>query len=93
MFPLINLFYECFKGLLKDLYISGDILSFIKIIGTENYIEFSQTMFMKGFRAKGRLIKGEIPIVTEDDVKEVERIVAFMQSFIYESKMSENKGK
>ena len=93
MFPLINLFYESFKDLLKDLYISGDILSFIKIIGTENYFEFSQTMFMKGFRVKRRLIKGKIPIVTEDDVKEVESIVALMQNFICESKMSEDKRK
>ncbi len=86
MFPLINLFYECFKNLLKDTYVSGDIFSFIKIIGVENYSEFSQTMFMKGFRLKRRLINGKTPIVTEDDIKTVENIVTFMQNFCNESK-------
>ena len=93
MFPLINLFYESFKEFLKDTYISGDILSFIKIIGVENYSKFSQTMFIKSFKLRRRLLKGEISSVTEDDVKEVENIVASMQNAICESKTSEDKRK
>ncbi len=93
MFPLINLFYESFKEILKDTYISGDIVSFIKIIGAENYSEFSQRIFMKGFRLKRSLIKGEIPIITEEDVKEIESIVTFMQNFTCEAKTSEDKRK
>lgn len=93
MFPLIHLFYESFKDNLKDTYISGDMLSFINLIGAENYSEFSQTMFMKSFRLKRRLIKGETPIVTEDDIKTVENIVASMKNFCNESKISEDKRK
>ena len=93
MFPLINLFYESFKALLKDLYISGDILSFIKIIGTENYSDFSHRMFMKSFKLRRRLINGETPIVLEDDIKEVEKIVELMRKFYLEAKTFEDKRK
>ena len=93
IFPLINLFYESFKDLLQNTYISGDIFSFIKIIGTENYSEFSRKMFMKSFKLRRRLVRGEPAMVTEDDVKEIEKIVEFMQNFSTELKASEDKRK
>ena len=75
------------------MYISGDILSFIKIIGIENYSKFSQKMFIKCFKLRRRLIKGESSSITEDDVKEIESLVASMQNVFWESQMSEDKRK
>lgn len=93
MFPLINLFYESFKDSLKDIYITGDLISFINLVGFENYDEFSQIMFMKSFRLRRMLIKGQNPLMTEDDIKRVEDIVASMQRFNNEPNISENRRK
>ena len=93
MFPLINLFYDIFKENLKDIYITGDLMSFIKIIGVENYDEFSRLMFMKCFKLRRMLIKGQNPLITEDDIKKVENIVVSMQRFSNEQNISENRRK
>lgn len=93
MFPLINLFYEKFKENLKDIYITGDLISFIKIIGIENYNKFSQLMFMKCFKLRRMLIKGQNSLMAEEDIKKVEDIVVAMQSFSNEFNISENRRK
>ena len=50
-------------------------------------------MFMKSFKLRRRLVRGEPAMVTEDDVKEIEKIVEFMQNFSAELKVSEDKRK
>lgn len=93
MFPLINMFYETFKESLKNVYITGNIPSFINLIGYENYEDFSQRIFMNGFRLRRKLLKGETPLLMKDDIIKVEDIVKSMQEFNSELNITENRRK
>ncbi len=93
MFPLINMFYESFKDSLKNVYISGNLLSFINEIGYQNYDHFSQTIFLSSFRLRRKLLKGETPLFRQEDITKVEDIVKDMQSFNTLLNVTENKRK
>lgn len=93
MFPLINLFYETFKDRLKNVYITGNLLSFINLVGFENYNEFSQTIFLKSFRLRRNLIKGEKSLFREEDIIRVEDIVKSMKEYNSEIDITVNRKK
>lgn len=78
LFPLVNLFYKTFKDEIKKIYVTGDLLSFVKNIGEQSYIEFTQIMFLKCFKARRKITKGETQIVSNDDVKQLETLVFMM---------------
>lgn len=93
MFPLINLFYETFKDRLKNVYITGNLLSFINLVGFENYNEFSQTIFLKSFRLRRNLIKGEKSLFREEDIIKLEAIVKSMKEYNSEIDITVNRKK
>ena len=78
LFPLINLFYKTFKDEIKKTYVTGDLLSFAKILGGQNYIEFTQVLFLKCFKARKNISKGETKIISKDDIEQVEALVFMM---------------
>ena len=78
LFPLVDLFYKTLKDEIKKIYVTGDLLSFIRNIGEQNYIEFTQIMFLKCFKARRKISKGETKIVSNDDIKQVEALVFMM---------------
>ena len=59
IFPLINLFYELFNDSLKEVYVTGDLASFIKNVGKENYDKYSQMMFLKCFKLRQMIMRGQ----------------------------------
>lgn len=93
MFPLINLFYQTFKDRLKNVYITGNFLSFINLIGFENYNEFSQTIFLISFRLRRNLVKGEKSLFREEDIIKLEAIVKSMKEYNSEIDITENRKK
>ena len=66
VFPLINLFYDSFRDDLKDIYITGNLNLFINYVGMNNYDEFSQLIYMKSFKLRRKITKGESPLVLEE---------------------------
>ncbi len=80
LFPLINLFYETFKDLLKETFILGDLNGFVKSLGEDNYSYFSQMIYLKGFKIRRILKKGDKPEVSQKDIDMIEEIVCKMKS-------------
>lgn len=80
LFPLINLFYETFKDLLKETFVSGDLNGFVKSLGKDNYICFSQMIYLKGFKIIRQLRKGDKPEISQEDIGLIEGIVHKMKS-------------
>ena len=80
LFPLINLFYETFKDLLKETFISGDLNGFVKLLGEDNYSYFSQMIYLKGFKIRRQLRKGDKPEISQEDIDLIEGIVHKMKS-------------
>jgi len=63
LFPLVDLFYKMFKDEIKKTYVIGDLISFVRSIGEQTYIEFTQATFLKCFKARKKIAKGEAKIV------------------------------
>lgn len=57
LFPLIDLFYNTFKNELKEVNITGDLIKFKQLLGEEYYNQFSQLIFMSGFRTRRNVLK------------------------------------
>jgi len=91
LFPLINLFYETFKNLLKETFVSGDLSSFIKYVGEDNYSYFSQMIYLKGFKIRRHLRKGANPEISQEDIDMIEKIVRKMKSHYDILSDNENK--
>ena len=77
-FPVINLFYKTFKDEIKKTYVTGNLLSFAKNLGGQNYIDFTQVVFLKCFKARRNISKGETKIISKDDIEQVEALVFMM---------------
>lgn len=78
LFPVINLFYKTFKDEIKKTYVTGNLLSFAKNLGGQNYIDFTQVVFLKCFKARRNISKGETKIISKDDIEQVEALVFMM---------------
>lgn len=91
VFPLINLFYDSFRDDLKDIYITGNLNLFINYVGMNNYDEFSQLIYMKSFKLRRKITKGESPLVLEDDIKKIEDVVVSMKDFYNKSNSQNGK--
>lgn len=78
LFPLINLFYKTFRDEIKKTYVTGNLLSFAKNLGGQNYIDFTQVVFLKCFKARRNISKGETEIISKDDIEQVEALVFMM---------------
>lgn len=78
LFPIINLFYKTFRDEIKKTYVTGDLLSFAKSLGGQNYIEFTQVVFLKCFKARRNISKGETKIISKVDIEQVEALVFMM---------------
>lgn len=81
LFPLIDMFYTNFKDNLKEVYATGNLISFVESVGKNNYNEFTQLMFLKCFNARRKMSKGQTPVISENDIKQVEEIVSSMNEF------------
>lgn len=92
LFPLINLFYETFKDLLKETHISGDLSTFKKTLGEDNYNYFSQMIHLKGFKLIRDLNRGREPSISQEVIDEVEEIVIKMKNN-YDNVNSQNGSK
>lgn len=91
LFPFIDLFYDTFKELLKETFISGDLNNFIKLVGEDNYNHFSQLIYLKGFKIRRKLGKGVKPEISQEDVNMIEKIVNEMKFHYDELKVKEVK--
>ena len=80
LFPLVNYFYNTFKNELKALFTSGNLSEFINIVGESNFDEFSQSIFIQGFKIRRALGNGNKPKIKDDDIKNVEDIVEKMKN-------------
>lgn len=74
LFPLVLNFYSLYKDEIKKCWITGDLTNFKMSIGMYEYIEFSQRFFIKSFRLKRKMSKGEDFQFTPEEVKEFENI-------------------
>lgn len=90
MFPIVKFFYETFKSDLKELYINGDLSNFISKVGQENFDDFSNMMYIKGFKIRRSIRKGEEPQITEEDITKINEIVSRMQNH-YKQTISTHK--
>ena len=81
------MFYEVFKDCIKQVYITGDIFSLIKNVGNENYVEYSQLMFLKCFKLRRMIIKNQKPNLSEDEIKKLENIVNNMKQYYDKSRI------
>lgn len=57
LFPVIDSFYNTFKNELKEVNITGDLIKFKQLLGEEYYNQFSQLIFMSGFRTRRNVLK------------------------------------
>lgn len=80
MFPLVEYFYITFKEEIKKLYIDGNLSKFINDVGLDNFEELSQLIFMKVFRLRNSIRKGEEPQIRKEDINKVEKIVNKMKT-------------
>lgn len=80
LFPLINGFYDIFKDLIKEVYITGNLNEFIKKLGEENYVRFTQIIFLKVFRLRNRIRKGEEVKISNEDILLLEECVMKMKN-------------
>lgn len=78
LFPLIDMFYEVFANKIKDVYITGELMPFVKDIGEDNYDEFKRLMFFKCFMARKKIANDQKDIISENDIKEIENNVVSM---------------
>ena len=72
------MFYKTFKNEIKKVYVTGDLLSFAKSFVGQNYIEFTQIVFLKCFKTCRKISKGETKIISKDDIEQVEALVFMM---------------
>ena len=79
LFPLVNLFYDTFKDLLKETFISGDLSGFVSLVGEDNYNDFSQIIYLKGNKIRRQLRNGNIPEISQESIDVAEDIVHKMQ--------------
>lgn len=84
LFPLINNFYDVFKDLIKEVYITGNLNEFIKKLGEEEYINFTQKLFLKVFRLRNRIRKGEEVKISKEDILLLEESVIKMKNHFEE---------
>ena len=80
LFSLINSFYDVFKDLIKEVYITGNLNEFIKKLGEENYVRFTQIIFLKVFRLRNRIRKGEEVKISNEDILLLEECVMKMKN-------------
>lgn len=52
---------------------------------------FSQTIFLKSFRLRRKLVKGEQPLFTDEDIIRVEDIVKLMKEYNNEKDITVNR--
>lgn len=57
LFPVIDSFYNTFKNELKEVNITGDLIKLKQLLGEEYYNQFSQLIFMSGFRTRRNVLK------------------------------------
>lgn len=79
LFPLIELFYEYFKDILKETFISGNLPNLINLLGKENYDELSQFILLKGLKITKAIKRGETPEILLTDIEKAEKIVKRME--------------
>ena len=79
LFPLIELFYEYFKDILKETFISGNLVKLVNLLGKENYEELSQFILLKRMKITKALKKGETPEILPTDIEKAENIVKRMK--------------
>lgn len=84
LFSLINSFYDLFKNLIKEVYITGNLNEFIKKLGEENYVRFTQIIFLKVFRLRNRIRKGEEVKISNEDILLLEECVMKMKNHFEE---------
>lgn len=89
LFPFINLFYDTFKDLLKETFISGNLNNFIKLLGEDSYNDFSQLIYLKGFKVRRTLAKGDKPEISQEDISVIEDLVTEMKLHYDELKVKE----
>ena len=79
LFPVIDTFYETFKELLKKLNISGNLVAFKEELGKEYFDNFSQLIFLCGFRARRSISKGEKVDFPIDRINAINDLVSNMK--------------
>ncbi|MBQ9071645.1 MAG: hypothetical protein IJY25_00610 [Bacilli bacterium] len=80
IFPLVEYFYITFKEEIKKIYIDGNLYEFINNVGIDNFEELSQLIFMKVFRIRNSIRKGEEPQIRKEDINKIEEIVNKMKT-------------
>ena len=81
IFHLASYFAKLFlfkQDEIKKTYVTGNLLSFAKNLGGQNYIDFTQVVFLKCFKARRNISKGETKIISKDDIEQVEALVFMM---------------
>lgn len=79
LFPLIDSFYNSFKNNLKELNISGDLLKFRKSLGDDYFNQYSELIFIEGFKARRSISKNEKVEFTTDKINTINNLVTRMR--------------
>lgn len=79
LFPLIDSFYNSFKNNLKELNISGDLLKFRKLLGDDYFNQYSELIFIEGFKARRSISKNEKVEFTTDKINTINNLVTRMR--------------
>lgn len=79
LFPVINLFYDTFKNSLKELNISGNLEKFKNLLGNESFIQFSQLIYLCGYRIINTMMKEEKVRFSENKINSINNLVLVMK--------------
>lgn len=79
LFPVIDLFYNTFKNELKEVNITGDLIKFKQLLGEEYYNQFSQLIFMSGFRTRRNVLKEEKVNFSTNKINTINDLVSNMK--------------
>lgn len=93
IFPLINLFYETFKDLLKETYTSGNISNFINLVGEDKYNYFCEIIYLKSHKAMRNLRRYNNPNISNEDIEIIEEIVNEMKEHYDNTTIINDKNK
>lgn len=91
LFPVIDSFYSAFKDNLKELNVSGNLLKFRESLGDEYFSQFSQLIFMCGFKARRTISKKEKVDFSDDKINAIDNLVLKMKE--YHDSLLQNNGK
>lgn len=90
-FPLVDPFYVQFKNLLKTLYISGNLDEFVNSVGKESFNEYSQLIYIKIFKMRNALRRGEKIEIPLDVLQKSNELVSIMKNDYDEFKEEKRK--